>query len=101
YEELLARAEEARAELDAIEDGFDPVAAAAEALAAAERNVARIARELNAARRAAAPRFAEEVARELVGVGMGDGEFVAELREREAGPTGTDEVAFLVRPNRG
>src|SRR5205807_9805670 len=45
YEELLARAAEAPAELDAIEDGFDPVAVAAEALAAAERNVARIAEE--------------------------------------------------------
>jgi DNA repair protein RecN (Recombination protein N) len=32
---------------------------------------------------------------------MGEGEFVAELREREPGPTGGDEVVFLVRPNRG
>src|SRR5205823_4263961 len=32
YDELLARAAEARAELEAIEDGFDPSAAAAEAL---------------------------------------------------------------------
>src|SRR5207249_8926932 len=33
--------------------------------------------------------------------GMGDGEFRVELREREAGPTGADEVAFLIRPNAG
>jgi DNA repair protein RecN (Recombination protein N) len=32
---------------------------------------------------------------------MGDGEFVAQLRERDLGPTGADEVSFLVRPNRG
>jgi DNA repair protein RecN (Recombination protein N) len=32
---------------------------------------------------------------------MGEGEFVAELREREAGPAGTDDVAFLIRPNPG
>jgi DNA repair protein RecN (Recombination protein N) len=32
---------------------------------------------------------------------MGEGEFVAELRERDPGPTGVDEVAFLVRPNAG
>jgi DNA repair protein RecN (Recombination protein N) len=32
---------------------------------------------------------------------MGAGEFVAELREREPGPAGVDEVAFLVRPNPG
>ena len=101
YEELLARAAEARAELEAIEDGFDPAAAAAEALAAAEREVQRLADELRTARREAAPRFAKEVAQELVGVGLGEGEFAAELRERDPGQTGVDEVAFLVRPNPG
>ncbi len=101
YEELLARAAEARAELEAIEDGFDPNAAAAEALAVAERDVRRLAEELRAARHEAAPRFAKEVAHELIGVGLADGEFVAELRERDPGQTGFDEVAFLVRPNAG
>ncbi len=101
YEELLARAATARAELDAIEDGFDPAVAAAEALGTAEQNVLRLAGELRTARREAAPHFAESVARELAGVGMGEGEFVAELREREPGPAGIDEVAFLVRLNPG
>ena len=101
YDELLARAAEAKAELEAIDDGFDPAAAAAETLAAAERNSHRLAEELRAARREAAPRFAKDVARELVGVGLGEGEFVAELRERDSGQTGFDEVAFLVRPNSG
>jgi DNA repair protein RecN (Recombination protein N) len=101
YDELLARAAEARAELEAIEDGFDPGAAAAEALAVAEQNVRRLAQELRAARHEAAPRFAKAVARELVGVGLGEGEFLAELRERDPGQTGADEVAFLVRPNAG
>jgi DNA repair protein RecN (Recombination protein N) len=101
YEELLARATEARAELDAIDEGHDPAATAAEALAAAERNVRRLAEELRSARREAAPRLGEEVARELVGVGMGEGEFVAELRERDPGAAGFDETVFLVRPNRG
>jgi DNA repair protein RecN (Recombination protein N) len=32
---------------------------------------------------------------------MGDGEFRVELRERETGVTGRDEVAFLIRPNAG
>jgi DNA repair protein RecN (Recombination protein N) len=101
YDELLARAAEAQAELEALEEGFDPAAAAAEALSVAERNVARLAGELRQARSDGAPRFADAVAAELVGVGMGEGEFVAELREREPGPTGSDEVAFLARPNRG
>ncbi len=101
YEELLARAAAANAELDAIDRGFDPAAAAVEALAAAEENVWRLAAELHDARAVAAPRFAEHVARELVGVGMGEGEFVAELQEREPGQNGRDEVAFLIRPNAG
>jgi DNA repair protein RecN (Recombination protein N) len=101
YEELLARAAAAQAELDAIDQGFDPAAAAAEALAAADQNARRLAAELQAARVKGASRFAQEVARELAGVGMGEGEFVAELRERELGQTGIDDVAFLIRPNAG
>jgi DNA repair protein RecN (Recombination protein N) len=101
YEELLSRAAEARTELDALDRGFDPSAAAAEALAAAERKVHGLADDLRAARRDALPTFGEAVARELRDVGMGEGEFVAELRTRELGPTGSDEVAFLVRPNPG
>jgi DNA repair protein RecN (Recombination protein N) len=61
----------------------------------------RLTAELHDARATAAPRFAEEVARELKGVGMGEGEFVAELRQRELGQTGSDEIAFLIRPNPG
>jgi DNA repair protein RecN (Recombination protein N) len=101
YADLLARAAAARAELDAIEQGFDPAAAAAEALAAAEQNVRRLAAELHDARAQAAARFAQEVGRELAGIGMGEGDFVAELREREPGQTGHDEVAFRIRPNAG
>jgi len=101
YDELLARAAEARKELEAIDDGVDPATAAAEALAEAGVKVGRLAEELRIARREAAPRFANQVARELVGVGMGEGEFVAELGERDPGPAGFDGVAFLVRPNAG
>ena len=101
YEELLARAAAARAELEAIDEGFDPAAAAAKALAVTEQSVREFADALRAARHDAAPRFAAAVAQELVGVGMGEGEFVAELRERDPASSGSDEVAFLVRPNRG
>jgi DNA repair protein RecN (Recombination protein N) len=101
YDELLARAADASAEVEALEGGFDPAAAAAEALAAAERSVAQLAAALRKTRQDAAPRFAEAVAAELAGVGMGEGEFVAELRERDPGPSGSDEVVFLARPNRG
>jgi DNA repair protein RecN (Recombination protein N) len=101
YAELLAQAADARAQLDAIADGLDPTEAAAQALAAAELDVERSSAALRAARTEAAPRFAEAVAAELQGVGMGEGQFVAQLSEREPGPTGADEVAFLIRPNPG
>ena len=65
----------------------------------ARRTSSRI--ELRAERNAAAPAFADAVAAELHDVGMGEGEFVCELRERDAGATGADEAVFLVRPNAG
>ena len=102
YEELLGRREETRAELDALEDGADPAEVAARELAQAEARVHTLALELRAERNAAAPAFADAVATELRGVGMGEGEFVCELRERdEPGATGADDAVFLVRPNAG
>jgi DNA repair protein RecN (Recombination protein N) len=101
FEELLARAAEAREELDALADGADPVDAASEAVAAAERKARALIDELSAARREAAQSFAQAVAHELESVGFGEGEFVAELRERELGASGADDVRFLIRPNPG
>jgi DNA repair protein RecN (Recombination protein N) len=101
YEELLARSVEARVELDALEEGADPAAAAAEAVAQAERRVSELAGALHGARAIAAEPFAEAVAAELTGMGMGEGEFRVELRERDLGATGADEAVFLIRPNPG
>jgi DNA repair protein RecN (Recombination protein N) len=101
YDTLLTRAAAAREELDALDGGLDPAAAAAEALAAAETRSAELAGGLRAAREQAGGLFAEAVAEELRGVGMGEGEFRVELRERDPGPTGGDEAVFLIRPNAG
>ncbi len=101
YDELLARAAEAGAELAALDAGVDPTEVAAQALSAAEARVAELSRRLHELRAEAAPRFAEAVAAELAGLGLGDGEFEARLAERDLGPTGTDEVEFLIRPNPG
>jgi DNA repair protein RecN (Recombination protein N) len=100
-QELLARAVAARAELDALADGMDPLATAAETLADAEGRVGELTESLRAARRASCTAFAEAVATELQGVGLGDGEFVAELGEREPSASGADDVVFLIRPNSG
>jgi DNA repair protein RecN (Recombination protein N) len=101
FEELLNTAAKARTELDAIEQGHDPVAAAEKELRQAERRVEKLADDLRAARSAAVEPFGEAVAAELRGMGMGDGEFQVELRQREPGVTGVDEAVFLIRPNAG
>ena len=100
-EELLSRAERAREELAAVDEAGDPVAAAADAVAAAETRFAAVADALRTARREAAAPFAEAVSSELRGLGVGDGEFRVEVREREPSAAGGDETVFLVRANRG
>jgi DNA repair protein RecN (Recombination protein N) len=100
YEELLARADEARSELARIEAGDEPAAAAAAALRRAEDEVRALHEELHEARAKAAPLLAEAVVRELRGMGVGE-TFTVEVSGREAGPTGIDDVAFLIQPNPG
>ena len=99
--ELLERAEAARQEVDDAAAGRDPVAAAAEALSKAEAEVTALAADLNGTRQAHTSALENAVAAELHGLGMGEGEFRVELRERDPGPTGADEVSFLIRPNAG
>ncbi|HEY2936835.1 MAG TPA: hypothetical protein VGJ25_09550, partial [Gaiellaceae bacterium] len=101
YEELLSRAAAARDELAQLDEGHDPVQAAAEALAAGETEVDSLSASLSEARRSALDAFSAAVAEELHGVGMGDGEFRAELRERAHSSSGIDDVTFLIRPNAG
>ncbi len=99
--ELLERAAVARTELETLEGGIDPAAAAAAALAAAEQAYAAVATALSDARTAAAPTFATAVTSELQGVGMGDGKLAVSLEAATAGPTGRDAASFLVQPNAG
>jgi DNA repair protein RecN (Recombination protein N) len=101
YEELLDRSAEARTELAAVEGGADPLAAAAETVAVAERRVNELSAALHEARARAAAPFAEAVAEELKGIGLGEGEFRVDLHETAPGPTGADETRFLIRPNEG
>ncbi len=101
FAELIERREAARAELEALDAGHDPAEAAAAELEAAEREVARIHEQLTAEREAVSADFADAVAAELAGLGLGDGEFRVELQPRAPGPAGADEVVFLIRPNAG
>ncbi len=101
YEELLERVAAAERELGESAATGDPVEAAAAAVAEAEQRVDTVARALRDTRKANASALGDAVAAELASLGMGDGEFLVELREREVGPTGVDEATFLIRPNAG
>jgi len=101
FDGLLDRRDAALIELDAVDGGLDPLAAAATDLENAEEQYELSAAALRAARRFAAESFSAAVAENLKGVGMGEGEFEIELRDREPGPTGRDETVFLIRPNPG
>jgi DNA repair protein RecN (Recombination protein N) len=101
YGELLERAVDAERELGESASGGDPVKAAAEAVERAEARVNALTEQLRATRAANAQGLGQAVAEELGSLGLGEGEFLVELRERELGATGGDEVTFLIRPNPG
>ena len=98
---LLAHRAEAVDELAALGGGAEAVEGARTALVDAEARTDVLADTLHRRRVDAAGGFGEAVARELRDLGMGEGEFLAELQQREPGPSGRDEVVFLVRPNAG
>ncbi|MEP6892278.1 MAG: AAA family ATPase [Gaiellaceae bacterium] len=99
--DLLEQRRAAAEELAALDDGEDPLASATRQVDEAEIRYDLLAEQLRAERTAAQERFAAAVVAELVGLGMGDGEFRIDLREGTPGQTGGDEVAFLIRPNPG
>jgi DNA repair protein RecN (Recombination protein N) len=99
--ELVERAQAAAEELAAIEAGADPLAVAEAALETAETRSAELANALSEARRAAAEPFAAAAREELASLGLGEGDLVVELGERDRGATGCEEVSFLIRPNAG
>ena len=100
-DEVLERRAVALAELEDVGAGGDPLERARVDRDAANARYVAAADALANARQEGAGPFAAAVAGELADLGMGDGEFHVELRSREAGPTGTDEAVFLVRPNAG
>src|SRR5205085_2863907 len=82
------RVAEARAELDAREGGLDPLDAARRAADAAEERYTRAADALHKRRAKAAGAFADAVSERLASLGLGTGEFTAELGDAEPGATG-------------
>jgi DNA repair protein RecN (Recombination protein N) len=99
-DELLERARLAAVELD--EEAAGGLLERAEArLATAEAAFEGLSAALNEARAAAAEPYAAAAREELRALGLGTGELVVELVPRDPGPSGVDEVSFLVRTNKG
>ena len=88
-------------EVDALDAGLDPVDTARRAAEAAEERWEKAAAALHKRRVEAAGPFAEAVSDRLASLGLGAGEFAAELGDGDPGQTGRDAVSFLVRPNPG
>lgn len=99
--ELVEAAQRARAELEELVAGGDPLTAADEALSRAESRYGKLAARLRDARRAAIEPFTEAARTELAALGLGEDGLRVELEERAEGPSGRDGVVFLVQPNPG
>jgi DNA repair protein RecN (Recombination protein N) len=98
---VLEHAERCRArreELAGAEVALERAAAEGEEAAA---ELERLAGELGAARRRAAPRLAAAVRERLAELAMEGAEFEVALAERERGPSGGESVEMLIAPNPG
>jgi DNA repair protein RecN (Recombination protein N) len=99
---VLAHAEECarrRAELEGAEEALE---AGRARLEAARTALAERAAALHDARAAAAPRLADAVRDRLAELAMEGASFEVTLEPREApGPSGADDVVFLIAPNPG
>jgi DNA repair protein RecN (Recombination protein N) len=99
---VLAYADTCRARRDELTGADEAIEAAAARLAAVHEELAARAEELRAARRAAAGDLAGTVAARLEGLAMEGATFEARVTERDGyGPSGGDEVEFLIAPNPG
>lgn len=99
--ELVEWAAAAGDELAAGSAGGDPLAAAEAAVEAADSRYRAAAEATSLARAEAAEPYAAAARAELAELGLGSGDLRIELAKREAGPAGTDEATFLIRPNAG
>ena len=112
-EAILARREEAAAELETLEHHEERLAAAESALAAVLAEARTLALGLRDKRMKASAKLGEAISKELASLGMGDARIevaVAPLEGRgdeleidgaRLSPTGIDRAEFLISPNRG
>ncbi len=109
----LAHLDAARRELDSLTHHTDTTQHLSEALAAATRNAATVARDLSHRRKLAADHLGQAIGAELASLGMGEARVSVELAPLGSGsgdlelegtrlcPTGIDRAEFLIAPNVG
>jgi DNA repair protein RecN (Recombination protein N) len=98
---VLAHADECRARIAELDRAEVALEEAQAELGAARADRAALATELHKARVKAAKSLAVDVRARLAELAMEAATFEISLDEREAGPTGTDAVEFLIAPNPG
>jgi DNA repair protein RecN (Recombination protein N) len=99
---VLAHAEECRRRRDELAGAEEALEAGEARVEAARAELAKLAAGLREARRAAAGPLAEAVVERLAGLAMEGASFEASVTERDGyGPSGGDEVEFLIAPNPG
>jgi DNA repair protein RecN (Recombination protein N) len=98
---VLAHADECRARIAELDRAEVALEEAQAELASAREARAALAAELHKARVKAAKSLAVEVKTRLADLAMDAATFSIALEPRDAGPTGTDAVEFLIAPNPG
>jgi DNA repair protein RecN (Recombination protein N) len=99
---VLAHAEECRRRRDELAGAEEALEEGEARLQAARTELAHLAAELRGARVEAADALAEAVVERLAALAMEGATFEARVGERNGyGPTGGDEVEFLIAPNPG
>ena len=99
--ELIALRDKFCAQLNAITNSDEQIAALEDEVARLQLRVAALADKLHDAREGAVALFAEEIGSRLAMLGMPDARFVVEVRAGEVlRPTGRDEVVFMFTANK-
>ena len=99
--DVLAKGEEMREKLAAMENREERVAAAQEELASATRRHRAACEKLTGARRAAAAKLAAAIGEKLCALGFAQGQFTVQCHPAEPGDKGADSVEFCFAPNVG
>ena len=99
---VIAHAEACRRRRDELAGAEEALEAGEAEVEAARAELAALAGELRAARREAAGSLADAVVERLDGLAMEGASFEARVAERDGyGPSGGDEIEFLIAPNPG